>query len=91
MPFKAKEFENRYRAIKAKNLPFSFPPVMIGTYEGYNAAHNLPVAEPIMIGDPKNCLLTMENGKKDDKNTFLRLSDAKAVVEQGDKTTYLLK
>lgn len=55
LPFRAKEFENRYRAYsRAKEAP-SFVPVLTGRANTYNAAHGQPLDAPRLVGDPEKC------------------------------------
>jgi len=61
-PFVAKEFENRYRGYKARNVTPEYPPKLIGMYEAHNAKEGFKVAPPMLIGNSEQAKLTMRHG-----------------------------
>ncbi|WP_434782571.1 DUF6475 domain-containing protein [Ferrovum myxofaciens] len=61
-PFKAKEFETRYRGFAVRGDRPEYPPVMIGLAENENKSDGRPSPEPVLIGDRGKCLAVMANG-----------------------------
>lgn len=59
LPFKAREFEKRYRGYRAEA---AYPRRLIGRIEAENAAKNHPVDPPVLIGDPARAALVYQQG-----------------------------
>lgn len=53
-PFVAREFENRYRGFRERSEIPPAPEVLIGIANAHNAAHDLPLEPPVMIGDGRD-------------------------------------
>ncbi len=53
MPFRAKEFEARYRGYIARRVTPPYPPRVIGITEAYNRAHGFEadIEPPMLVGD----------------------------------------
>lgn len=59
-PFKAKEFETRYRGFRIKGQIGEYPRHLVGIAEGHNGEkHRDPL---VMIGDPAGCALVQRGG-----------------------------
>ncbi len=54
-PFKAKEFENRYRGYRTRGRLETWPQKLIGTAEAHNTSKGYVAAPPLMIGDAVAC------------------------------------
>lgn len=54
-PFVAKEFENRYRGYASRGERPEYPAMLIGIAQGANESLGMPVAPPVMLGDPDRC------------------------------------
>lgn len=85
-PFKAKEFENRYRAYKQRSEPIKHVPKLIGMYESENSQQGFKIEQPTMIGDKekaKQVFLTGTNSsnimlsRPEDRN----IDDIKILIE----------
>ena len=75
LPFRAKEFENRYRGYSARSLRPEYPAVMIGLAEASNASKGLKVEPPLLIGDTKKAQLVMERGGEGGQLPMVPLKD----------------
>lgn len=77
LPFKAKEFENRYRGYRNKGAINSWPTHLPGIAEGHNKSKGLDTDPPLMIGDRDACERTYQGGAPRERLGFqpLRLSD----------------
>ena len=62
LPFRAKEFEQRYRGYKLRGSVGEFPRTLIGIAEGSNKAQGLPADLPVMIGEQQKCLQVYKGG-----------------------------
>lgn len=49
--FAGKEFQTRYRAFRMRGEHPDYPARLTGQANAHNAAHNLPLLPPIMVGD----------------------------------------
>lgn len=61
-PFVAREFENRYRGLKARDERPEYPPVLIGLAGAHNAKEGFKIAPPVLIGNPELAKLTLQDG-----------------------------
>lgn len=52
--FVGKEFENRYRGYAASGVTPECPDHLIGMAESQNVQNGMPVAPPVVIGDPRH-------------------------------------
>lgn len=50
-PFKAREFEQRYRGYRTRGEIDKFPNVLHGRFDAYNMPKGLPTDPPVLIGD----------------------------------------
>src|SRR5439155_23069574 len=50
-PFRAQEFENRYRALKTASPGFAYPRKLSGITDTTNSANGYPEQTPILVGD----------------------------------------
>lgn len=78
-PFKAREFENRYRAY-ALNGVKEYPQKLIGMAEHHN--QNLPKpfpTDPVLIGNHEQAKLVLEGGKENSglETSVLKLTETK--------------
>jgi len=62
-PFIAREFENRYRGYRTRGAIEHYPPVLTGLAQLHNEAQNLPVAEPVLVGDAQQAQKTRLFGR----------------------------
>lgn len=60
-PFRAKEFENRYRGYRIKGQIGAYPHQLIGLAEGHNTGR-YAVAPPVMVGDSGRCQVVHRGG-----------------------------
>lgn len=72
-PFRAKEFENRYRGYRLRSEIGAYPHRLIGYAEGHNSGH-FRVDAPVMIGDPKRCEAVHKQGSDTPSIPLQRLS-----------------
>lgn len=61
-PFKAKEFENRYRGYRGRNEIPPYPAHLIGIAEANNSTGGMPVEMPTLIGDETLAIRVMSAG-----------------------------
>lgn len=62
-PFVAKEFENRYRAYRARNEVPDYPPKLAGIASSQNSLQGLHAAEePTLIGDQAQAMRVLKGG-----------------------------
>jgi Domain of unknown function (DUF6475) len=64
LPFRAKEFENRYRGYRTRGHIDSYPRHLAGLAEGQNSAGGFKVEPPIMIGNHDRCLEVYRGGRE---------------------------
>lgn len=78
-PFKAKEFENRYRGYKQRNEPVKHAPKLIGLYDSANTQVGFKEQEPTLIGDKEKAKQVLLSGvqsppimltRPEDESTF---------------------
>lgn len=62
LPFRAKEFENRYAGYRTRGRMESYPRHLIGEAEGHNAAGGYRIDPPLMVGDPEACQRVFQGG-----------------------------
>lgn len=84
-PFVAKEFENRYRSYAMRGEVPEYPPVLIGVAEAYNEQKGFKSAPPMLIGNPNQAQLVMENGSKTPMIGVTRADAALQLVDKGAK------
>jgi hypothetical protein len=75
MPFKAREFEQRYRGYKSRNEQVEYPPVMVGCFESHNSAQGQKVAPPVLVGNPQHAKQVMLGGTDKPALTFTRIPE----------------
>lgn len=65
MPFRAKEFETRYRALASRRTLPPYPAKFIGDVEAHNRSRGLleHIPEPVVIGDAKKAALVIQGGR----------------------------
>lgn len=67
MPFRAKEFENRYRGLaRMREIP-TIPGVLLGRASTYNMAHGHPSDPPVLIGDEAAAMQVLAIGRATDQ------------------------
>lgn len=76
MPFKAREFEQRYRGYKSRNEQVEYPPVMVGCFESHNSAQGQKVAPPVLIGNPDQAKKVMLGGSNKPALTFTHMTES---------------
>lgn len=84
LPFKAREFEQRYRGFKSRNENVDYPPVMIGLFESDNAAKGHRVAPPVLVGNPEVAALVMNGGTNTPALTFTQVLDPVRQLVSGE-------
>lgn len=62
LPFRAKEFETRYRGFRIRSESPEYPRVLIGIHQAHNEQNNRPVAPPVLIGNTQRAQLVMAQG-----------------------------
>jgi len=63
-PFVAREFENRYRAYRTAGQLDAYPPVLVGIAQAQNESQDLPVSDPVLIGDREQAVKTRLFGRE---------------------------
>ena len=79
LPFKANEFQNRYRGYRTKGRLENYPGHLVGIAEGQNIAGGHKVDAPLMIGNPEKCQLVYRAGNDGSGLTFKPLPVDSAV------------
>lgn len=79
LPFKAKEFENRYRAYRTQGRIENYPKHLVGISEGQNASGGFRVDPPAMIGNEERCQLVYKGGNSGSSLSFRPLQIEKAL------------
>lgn len=74
-PFVAKEFENRYRGYRQRDLP-SFSRWLVGIAESSNSQLGMRVEPPVLIGDTEKAKRIMQNGSNTPAIGFTQASEA---------------
>jgi len=62
LPFRAKEFENRYRGYRVRGVLDSYPRHLPGLAESQNGAGGFKTGPPIMVGDERRCQAVYAGG-----------------------------
>jgi hypothetical protein len=78
-PFVAKEFENRYRGLKAAGREVEYPAKLLGRFEATNTEQNRKIAPAVLIGNKGAAMLVLENGAKG--SALLEFSSVNTVPE----------
>jgi len=67
LPFRAKEFENRYRGYAQRREVPSYEPVLIGRANTHNAKGGYRLSPPALVGDAETCkqVMRLAQGKAD--------------------------
>lgn len=74
-PFVAKEFENRYRGYRQRDLP-SFSRWLVGIAESSNSQQGMSIEPPTLIGDVAKARLIMQSGSSTPSIGFTQASEA---------------
>ena len=61
-PFVAKEFQTRYRGLKAARATPAYPPKLVGIADGNNVQRGFPEMNPVLIGDPESARKVLAGG-----------------------------
>lgn len=64
MPFKGREFENRYRGYKLRGAMPTYPPKLLGITDRDNASRGFEQSTPLLIGDEKKATLVLNGGRE---------------------------
>lgn len=75
LPFKAKEFETRYRAHKTRGGINVYPRALRGIQDQVNAANGYRESDPVLIGNPERAALVYRGGDAGASVTVTRLAD----------------
>lgn len=70
LPFKAREFENRYRAF-LRNPPASYPKRLFGIADAANSSNGYDLDPPLLMGTREECLLVYRGGDAMKKKPLL--------------------
>lgn len=73
-PFVAKEFENRYRGYRMRDLP-EYPRWLVGISESSNSQLGMRVEPPMMIGNTTRAKLVMQGGSSTLRLGFTQASE----------------
>lgn len=79
LPFRAKEFETRYRGFRMRSELPAFPAVMIGIAQSHNEQGGHQVAAPLLIGDPDRAARVRLKGARE---PILRITSAATLAAQ---------
>lgn len=82
LPFKAKEFENRYRGYKTQGGAKEYPQKLIGSYEAQNNRSGFKSERPILIGKEDKARAVYLGGQVQAKTGFKQLPMADVIVER---------
>lgn len=85
LPFKAREFEQRYRGYKTRGGASAYPRSLPGIFDQGNGAQGYGLREPVLIGDTEKARLVYTQGDDGQRLTFAPLSRALPRLEE--KTT----
>lgn len=66
-PFKAREFENRYRAYSRSGVPVTVPRKMIGIAEANNVQKGYAAPEPVLLGNQQKALELLEKPQAEER------------------------
>jgi len=64
LPFKGREFENRYRGYKLRGEVGSYPAKLIGITDQGNLSRGFGESQPVLLGNPKRAALVLQKGGK---------------------------
>lgn len=70
-PFRAKEFEHRYRGARLRANLGGYPGHLPGLAEMSNKDQSRPVAPPLMIGDPARCAQVAKGGSDEPRLSMM--------------------
>ncbi|KAF1009515.1 MAG: hypothetical protein GAK28_00153 [Luteibacter sp.] len=80
LPFKARDFEKRYQAYRARREIPEFQPMLVGSHESENRLNGFPNrTKPVLIGNPERAQLVLERGKG---QGAVRITDGKVAAEK---------
>lgn len=77
LPFRAKDFERRYSAYRARREVPQYPSRLVGIIEADNRMAGFRIPPPVLIGDPDKARQVMESGRA---GSVLRLTTAADAV-----------
>lgn len=82
-PFRAKEFENRYRGYRVRWQADAHPTHLMGIAEAHNLEKSQAVKPPLMIGDARRCAVVFSGGDNAPRIGLqpLRLPDLEAMAQ----------
>lgn len=83
-PFKAKEFQTRYRGYRLQGGVNKYPAKLIGVVEHENAAEGHTIPTPVYIGDTQQAVLVYQQGS--DQPTLTIKTAAEALPKQLTET-----
>lgn len=75
LPFRAKEFENRYQGYKSRKEEISAPKTLTGIIEAHNRKLGSEFPSPILIGDEEKCAEVYNSGIEKNNSPAKRLDD----------------
>lgn len=81
LPFRAKEFENRYRGF-VLDPPRDYPRSLVGQAEAMNAQQNQAIAPPVVIGNVEKARLAYRAGASDSNTGPMITRQASAIAER---------
>lgn len=82
LPFKAKEFENRYRGYKTQGGVTEYPKKLIGSYEAHNNRSGFKSERPVLIGKEDKARAVYLGGQVQVKTGFKQLPVSDVVIER---------
>lgn len=82
LPFRAKEFENRYRGYRTRGHLETYPRHLPGLAEGQNIAGGFKVEPPIMVGNHDRCQIVYAGGNQRQALQFKPLPIAALIEER---------
>ena len=62
LPFRGKEFENRYRGYRLRSAVPPYPAKLLGIMDRENASRGFMPSEPVLIGDPGKARTVLQGG-----------------------------
>lgn len=75
LPFRAKEFQTRYRAYAQRGKAQNFSRRLVGYFEHGNSTSGHEVKPPILLGDQRQALLVYQSGKEKNERFAIPLPD----------------
>ena len=75
-PFVAKEFQARFRGYKTQGGVEAYPKRLIGIANAQNAQQGFAAQAPVLIGNPNQARVVLENGSDSAPTGFHRLGEA---------------